>query len=91
MGFATWVLLIPLAVTSTKGWIRRLGKRWVQLHRLVYVAGSLGVLHFYWKVKADTRWPLVAAGVLTALFVLRIPPVSHAVTRARSRLRRAVS
>ena len=72
VGFTAWVLLIPLAVTSTKGWIRRLGKRWQKLHRLAYVATSLGVLHFYWQVKADTYWPLVATTVLVILFALRV-------------------
>ncbi|MDE2795751.1 MAG: sulfoxide reductase heme-binding subunit YedZ [Gemmatimonadota bacterium] len=71
-GFAALLLLVPLAVTSTKGWIRRLGKRWLKLHRLVYVAASLGVLHFYWKVRADTFWPLVAALTLAGLFAVRL-------------------
>ncbi len=71
-GFTALVLLVPLAVTSTKGWIRRLGKRWQRLHRLSYVAVSLGVLHFYWKVKADTFWPLVAAVTLAGLFAVRL-------------------
>lgn len=70
-GFTALVLLVPLAVTSTKGWIRRLGKRWQRLHRLAYVAAALGVLHFYWKVKADTFWPLVAAVTLAGLFAVR--------------------
>ena len=72
VGFIAWLLLVPLAVTSTKGWIRRLGKRWRKLHRLVYVATSLGVLHFYWQVKADTYWPIVAASVLASLMLLRV-------------------
>ena len=72
VGFAAWLLLVPLAVTSTKGWIRRLGKRWRKLHRLAYVATSLGVLHFYWQVKADTYWPIVAASVLALLMLLRV-------------------
>ena len=71
-GFAALVLLVPLAVTSTRGWIRRLGKRWVKLHRLVYLSASLGVLHFYWKVRADTFWPLVAALTLAGLFAVRV-------------------
>jgi sulfoxide reductase heme-binding subunit YedZ len=75
VGFLSFLLLVPLAVTSTKGWIRRLGKRWQRLHRLVYVAAALGVVHFYWKVKADTFWPLVAAGVLGGLLLLRVPKV----------------
>ncbi len=74
VGFAAWLLLIPLAVTSTRGWVRRLGKRWQKLHRLVYVAVALGLLHFYWQVKADTLWPLVAATVYVVLLTLRVLP-----------------
>jgi sulfoxide reductase heme-binding subunit YedZ len=73
VGFAALVLLVPLAVTSTRGWIRRLGPRWGLLHRLVYPAAALAVLHFYWKVKADTFWPLVAAGALAVLLLSRVP------------------
>lgn len=71
-GFTAWLLLIPLAITSTKGWIRRLKKNWQRLHRLVYLSTSLGVLHFYWQVKADTYWPIVATTVLAVLMLLRI-------------------
>jgi len=71
-GFAAFVLMIPLAITSTRGWIRRLGKRWVTLHRLVYLSAGLGVLHFYWRVKADTLWPVVAAAVLALLLGVRV-------------------
>ena len=84
-GFTALVLLTPLAVTSTKGWIRRLGKRWRQLHRLAYVAAALGVLHFFWKVRADTFWPLAAALLLAALFAVRIV---HAVSKKRARPRK---
>ncbi len=70
-GFVGLVLMIPLAVTSTKGWIRRLGKRWQRLHRLAYAAAGLGVLHYFWKVKGDTFWPLVAALTLAGLFAVR--------------------
>ena len=73
VGFTAWVLLIPLAITSTRGWIRRLGKRWQRLHRLIYVSATLGVLHFLWLVKADIRQPLIYAGVLGMLFLLRLP------------------
>ena len=71
-GFAALVLLVPLAVTSTRGWIRRLGKRWQKLHRLAYVSAGLAVLHYYWKVRADTFWPLVAAVTLAGLFAIRL-------------------
>lgn len=87
-GFAAWCLLLPLAATSTRGWIRRLGRVWGRLHRLVYVAASLGVLHFYWKVKADTREPLVFAGVLLLLLVARVPRVRDALTGVGRRARR---
>jgi sulfoxide reductase heme-binding subunit YedZ len=73
VGFAAFVTLIPLAITSTKGWIRRLGKRWTTLHKAVYAAATLGVVHFYWFVKADTRLPLLFAGILAVLFALRAP------------------
>jgi sulfoxide reductase heme-binding subunit YedZ len=79
VGFAAFVTLVPLAVTSTKGWIRRLGKRWATLHKGIYLAACLGVVHFYWFVKADTRLPLLFAVILVALFALRSPrltPVS---------------
>ncbi len=82
-GFAAWLMLIPLAITSTRRWIRRLGRRWVKLHRLVYVAGALGVLHFYWKVKADTREPLIFAVVLLVLLLLRFPMVRRWIVRLR--------
>lgn len=75
VGLAAFLLLAPLAVTSTRGWIRRLGKRWQRLHRLVYPAAGLGVVHFYWQVKADTYWPLMAAGVLAGLMIFRLPRV----------------
>jgi sulfoxide reductase heme-binding subunit YedZ len=72
VGFTAFVLLIPLAMTSTRGSIKRLGKRWIKLHRLVYVAAGLGVLHFFWLVKKDLRPPLVYAGVLAVLLGARI-------------------
>ena len=72
LGFGALMLLLPLAVTSTKGWIRRLGKRWAQLHRLVYVAAILAVLHFAWKVKVFTGDPVIYAGVLAVLLAFRI-------------------
>jgi sulfoxide reductase heme-binding subunit YedZ len=73
VGAAAFLLLVPLALTSTKGWIRRLGKRWQRIHRLVYPAAALGVLHYFWKVKADTFWPLVAGAVLAVLLLARVP------------------
>lgn len=75
VGFTAWVLMIPLAVTSTRGWIRRLGRRWQKLHRLVYVSAALGVLHFVWQTKADLREPLIYASVLALLLALRWVPL----------------
>ncbi len=72
VGFTAFVLLVPLAVTSTRGWIRRLGKRWSLLHRLAYLATALGVVHFYWLVKADVRLPLLLAGIFAVLMGARV-------------------
>ena len=71
VGFASFVLLVPLAVTSTSGMIRRLGKRWQQLHRLVYASAIGGVLHFLWLVKADIRRPVLYGGILALLLACR--------------------
>lgn len=72
VGFLGWTLLIPLAVTSTRGWIRRLGRRWQQLHRLVYVVAALGVLHFLWLVKKDVSEPALYGFVLIGLLLSRL-------------------
>jgi sulfoxide reductase heme-binding subunit YedZ len=71
-GFTAFVLMIPLALTSTKGWIRRLGKNWQRLHRLIYVSAIAGVVHYIWLVKADLREPSQYAYVLSALLLYRI-------------------
>ena len=71
-GFTSFVLMIPLALTSTAAMIRRLGKRWQQLHRLVYVAAAAGVLHFYWLVKSDIRRPVQYGAVLALLLGVRL-------------------
>ena len=72
VGFLAWVLLIPLAVTSTTGWIRRMGgKRWNRLHKLVYPSAALIVLHFLWQTKVLEPEPLIYAGVVTLLFGVR--------------------
>ena len=72
VGFAAFVLLIPLAITSTNGMIRRLGRHWQRLHRLVYLTAILGVLHYAWLVKADLREPLLYGGLLAALLGYRL-------------------
>jgi sulfoxide reductase heme-binding subunit YedZ len=73
VGFTTLVLLVPLAVTSTNRMVQRLGaKRWLALHRLVYVIAPLGVLHFWWMVKRDITEPAIYALILTALLGYRV-------------------
>jgi sulfoxide reductase heme-binding subunit YedZ len=91
VGLTAFVLLIPLAVTSTKRMIRRIGgRRWNLLHSLVYVSAGLGVLHFLWLVKADTREPTIFATVLVVLLGYRL--VAERVRRSRlARASRAVA
>lgn len=73
VGFAAFVLLIPLAVTSTNAMVRRLGgRRWQRLHRLVYGIGVAGVVHYWWLVKADITEPAIYASVLTVLLGMRL-------------------
>ena len=74
VGFTAFLLLVPLAVTSTKGSIRRLGRNWLRIHRLLYVSAGLAVLHFYWKksAKSDIAEPLLFAATLAALLLFRI-------------------
>ena len=72
VGFLAWLLLVPLAVTSTTGWIRRLGRNWARLHTLVYAIGVLAVLHFWWLVKSDIREPALYAGLVALLLGWRI-------------------
>jgi methionine sulfoxide reductase heme-binding subunit len=72
VGLAAWLLLVPLAITSSRRWVARLGRRWATLHRLVYLATALGLLHYYWKVRADTRVPVLFALALAVLLALRL-------------------
>ena len=73
VGFAAFVLLIPLALTSTAGWIRRLGgRRWQVLHRLIYISAICGVIHYYWLVKSAVLRPLIYAAIVAALLLWRL-------------------
>jgi methionine sulfoxide reductase heme-binding subunit len=82
VGFAAFLLLTPLALTSTAKMVRRLGgRRWSLLHRLVYLSAALGVVHYYWKVKADTRDPLAYGAVVLTLLLIR---AGYAARRALS-------
>ena len=73
LGFAALMILVPLAMTSTKGMVRRLGKRWISLHRLVYASALLAILHFIWLVKADYREPGLYLVIFLLLMLFRIP------------------
>jgi sulfoxide reductase heme-binding subunit YedZ len=84
-GFLALLLMVPLAVTSTNAMQRRLGRRWVSLHRSVYLIGALGVLHFFWQVKLDTSGPTLYALILAVLLGYRV------VAWLRRRRRRAAA
>lgn len=86
LGMTALLLLIPLAITSTRGWMRRLGRRWQKLHRLVYVIAILGVWHFYWQVKLDIREPLIYIAILAVLLGFRV-----VVSWRKSRSRRSIA
>jgi len=88
-GFTAFVLMIPLAVTSTQGAIRRLGKTWKRLHWVIYVSAIAGVVHYIWLVKADLRWPQRYAFVLSILLIYRI--VAGLQQRRKNRAAIAVS
>ncbi len=75
VGFAAFLLLLPLFLTSTKGWQKRLGKRWKVLHKLVYLAAPLAVIHYVWLVKSDIRQPLAFGALVALLLLFRVPAV----------------
>jgi len=81
VGLAALLMLVPLAVTSTDRWLRRLGRRWHRLHSLIYPAAILGAIHFWWQVKADWREPLLYALILASLLAWRVA-YRHRQTRA---------
>jgi sulfoxide reductase heme-binding subunit YedZ len=72
VGFAAWLLLVPLALTSTAGMIRRLGRRWERLHLATYAVVALGLLHYWWSQKKDKSDPLVWVGVFAVLIGWRV-------------------
>jgi len=72
MGFTAFLLMVPLALTSTKGWIRRLGRKWTQLHRLVYISAICAAIHFAWKVKVFTGDPVLYAALVVVLLGFRV-------------------
>ena len=85
-GFTAFVMLVPLAATSTNAMVRRLGPaRWRKLHRLVYAAAICGALHFLWLVKADLREPLIYTAILAVLLAARLPVVANRLKPRRSK------
>lgn len=86
VGFAAFLILLPLALTSTQGWMKRLGKNWKRLHRWVYLVGLLAVIHYIWLVKSDIREPLAYGVMVILLLLARVPVVRRAITNFRSRL-----
>jgi len=86
VGFAAFLILLSLAITSTQGWMKRLGKNWKRLHRLVYLAGLLAVVHYVWLVKSDIREPLTYGAVVGLLLVARIPVFKKGVMKFRGGL-----
>jgi sulfoxide reductase heme-binding subunit YedZ len=87
LGFAAFMILLPLALTSNQWAMKALRKNWKRLHRLVYLAGILVVIHFVWLVKSDVREPLAYGALLILLLALRIPAVRRHVVNFRSRLK----
>lgn len=85
VGFAAFISLLLLAVTSTKGWMRRLGKNWEHLHWLIYVAAVLAVTHFTLQVKVDFREPLLYGVVVVLLLIVRLPGIREVVSKLRHR------
>ena len=87
VGLAAFVTLIPLAITSTGKWMHRLGRRWKLLHRLVYLAGFLAVVHYIWLVKSDIRQPMAFGTAIVVLLLARLPLLQRAARRMRVQIR----
>jgi len=83
IGLLAWALLIPLALTSTNGWQKRLGRRWKKLHRLVYFAVPLSILHYFWLERDIKDWVLMYAAYVAFLFAIRLPAIKRTIARAR--------
>jgi sulfoxide reductase heme-binding subunit YedZ len=87
VGLTAFILLIPLALTSTQGWMKRLGKNWKRLHRLVYLVGILAVIHFVWLVKSDVREPLAYGAAVLLLLLIRWPALRRAISNTRYKVK----
>ncbi len=86
VGFSAFLILLPLAITSTRGWQRRLRRGWTRLHRAVYGAAVLVMLHYIWVQKADIRQPLAWSAFLALLFLVRLPPIRGWIVRHRRKI-----
>jgi sulfoxide reductase heme-binding subunit YedZ len=91
VGLLAFALLIPLALTSTNGWQRRLGRRWKVLHRLVYFAVPLSILHYFWLERDIRDWVWVYAALVAILFIIRYPAIRQAISRRRQNLQMTMS
>jgi sulfoxide reductase heme-binding subunit YedZ len=84
VGLGSFLILVPLAATSTAGWMKRLGKNWKRLHRLVYLSAGLAVLHYSWRFKELRAIPLLVGAMLVLLLIVRLPIVDPVLTAWRS-------
>ncbi len=84
-GLAAFLILVPLAITSTRSWMKRLGRRWKQLHRWVYLAAGLAVVHYLWVAKIDLGRPALYAALLLVLLAVRVPGLRRALASRRRR------
>lgn len=84
VGFVAFIILLALALTSTQGWMKRLGKNWKRLHKLVYPAALLVIVHFIWLVKSDIRRPLIYGAIVVILLILRWPAIRKWVSNYRN-------
>ncbi len=88
VGFSAFLILLALALTSNRKAMKRLGRRWKKLHRLVYVAGGLAIVHFIWLVKADLTRPLIYGSIMAIFLAFRLRPLRHWAAAVRIRFRR---
>lgn len=91
VGFFTGLILLPMAITSTKGWMKRLGRNWKRIHWLIYLAGLTAVLHYAWAVKSDIRQPVAFGVLVVMLLIARIPVVRKFLSQVRWKVKSKVA